>query len=103
MPNLTAFGATEYMDGALNLSVLNELFLRGEPSGERGRPTRGRALIDNGHDIEEEDRERRRECKELEAIDFTGCVSAVFVNAFTEFVNTHLLPPPESEYGSDEE
>lgn len=91
------------MDGALNLSVLNELFLRGGPSGERGRPTRGRALIDNGHDIEEEDRERRRECKELEAIDFTGCVSAVFVNAFTEFVNTHLVPSPESEYGSDEE
>jgi len=91
------------MDGALSLSVLNELFLRGEPCDERGRPTRGRALIDNGPDIEEEDRERRRECKGLKAIDFTGCVSAVFVNAFTEFVNTHLVPPPEAEYGSDEE
>ncbi|CAA7267141.1 unnamed protein product [Cyclocybe aegerita] len=103
MPNLTAFGATEYMDGALILPVLNELFLRGAPSGGRGRPTRGRALMDT-NDIEEEDRERRRDCKDLEAVDLTGCVSAVFVNAFTEFVNTHLLPPPsESDSGSDDE
>lgn len=101
MPNLVAFGATEYMDGSLNLSVLSELFLRGSPSGQRGRPTRGRALIDNND--EEEDRERRRDCKELEAIDFTGCVSAVFVNAFTEFVNSHLLPPLESDSGSEDD
>ena len=102
MPNLTAFGATEYMDGALTLPVLNELFLRGAPSGGRGRPTRGRALVES-HDIEEEDRERRRECKDLEAVDLTGCVSAVFVNAFNEFVNTHLLPPSEPDSGSEDE
>jgi len=102
MPNLTAFGATEYMDGALTLPVLTELFLRGAPSGGRGRPTRGRALTEC-HDVEEEDRERRRECKDIEAVDLTGCVSAVFVNAFTEFVNLHLLPPSESDSSSDEE
>jgi len=102
LPNLTAFGATEYMDGALTLPVLNELFLRGTPSGGRGRPTRGRALIDS-HDVEEEDRERRRECKDLEAIDLTGCVSAVFVNAFTDFVNAQLLPPADSNSGGEEE
>jgi len=101
MPNLITFGATEYMDGALNLNVLSELFLRGSPSGQRGRPTRGRLLINN--DLEEEDRERRRDCRELEAVDFTGCVSAVFVNAFTEFVNTHLLPPPESDSESEDD
>ena len=101
-PNLIAFGATEYMDGALTLPVLNELFLRGVPSGGRGRPTRGRALVEY-HDIEEEDRERRGECKDLEAVDLTGCVSAVFVNAFTEFVNTHLVPPAEMDSSSDEE
>ncbi|KAH9928626.1 uncharacterized protein B0H18DRAFT_1084385 [Fomitopsis serialis] len=67
MPSLLAFGATEYMDGALTFSVLKELLLRG--------PSRGRDL--------EEERERRRECKELEAIDLTGCISAVFVNALT--------------------
>lgn len=99
MPNLTAFGATEFMDGALNLRVLNELFLRGAPSRGRGRPTRGRALLDS-NDIDEEERERRRDCKELEAIDLTGCVSAVFVNALTEFVNTHLLHEAET---SDDE
>ncbi|THV03211.1 hypothetical protein K435DRAFT_748230 [Dendrothele bispora CBS 962.96] len=97
MPNLTEFGATEYMDGALTLPVLNELFLRGAPSRGRGRPSRGRALIS---DVEEGDRERRRECLELEAIDFTGCVSGVFVNALTEFVATHLLPA-ESIEGDD--
>ena len=102
MPNLTAFGATEYMDGALTLPVLNELFLRGVPSGGRGRPTRGRALMEC-HDIEEEDRERRGECKDLEAVDLTGCVSAVFVNAFSEFVNTHLMPPEGMDTSSDEE
>ncbi|ESK89042.1 leucine rich repeat domain protein [Moniliophthora roreri MCA 2997] len=98
MPNLTAFGATEYMDGALTLPVLKELFLRGFPSRGRGRPARGRALVDLD-DAEEDDRDRRRQCRELEAIDFTGCVSAVFVNALTEFVTAHLLPPVESDWG----
>jgi len=98
MPNLTEFGATEYMDGALTLPVLNELFLRGAPSRGRGRPSRGRALI---NDTEEEDRDRRRECLELEAIDFTGCVSGVFVNALSEFVVTHLLPAESTEQTGD--
>lgn len=101
MPNLTTFGATEYMDGALTQSVLNELFLRGAPSGGRGRPSRGRSYFDMS-DAEEEDRERRRECKDLEAVDLTGCVSAVFVNAFNEFVNTHIMPA-EPESHSEEE
>lgn len=101
MPNLLTFGATEYMDGALSLPVLTELFLRGAPSGGRGCPTRGRALMEL-HDIQEEDRERRRKCKDLEAVDLTGCVSAVFVNAFTEFVNTHILPPSDAESSEEE-
>lgn len=78
------------MDGALTLPVLCELFLRGTPSQGRGRSSRGRAQIDN-YDLEVENRERRRQCKDLEAVDLTGCVSAVFVNALTEFVNTHLM------------
>ncbi|KAF8623609.1 hypothetical protein AX17_007312 [Amanita inopinata Kibby_2008] len=93
LPNLTAFGATEYMDGALTLPVLDELFLRGAPSRGRGRPPRGRIFSTDHTDVEEEEvRERRRDCKDLEAVDLTGCVSAVFVNALTEFVNIHLLP-----------
>jgi hypothetical protein len=105
MPNLTAFGATEYMDGALTLSVIKELFLRGAPSRGRGRPSRGRVLtIADPNEVgEEEDRERRRECRDLEAVDLTGCVSAVFVNALTEFVTTYLLPVAESNSGSDDE
>ncbi|KAJ3557109.1 hypothetical protein NP233_g11827 [Leucocoprinus birnbaumii] len=101
MPNLTAFGATEYMDGALTLRVLNELFLRGGLSGGRGRASRGRSFFDIS-DAEEEDRERRRECKDLEAVDLTGCVSAVFVNAFNEFVTTHLIAPESESYSDDE-
>jgi hypothetical protein len=91
MPNLCVFGATEFMDGSLNLRILNELFLRGTPSRGRGRPTRGRALVES-HDIDEEDRERRRDCRELQAVDLTGCISSVFVNALDEFAAAHLLP-----------
>lgn len=103
MPNLTAFGATEYMDGALTSSVLNELFLRGCLSRGRRRPSRGRGLIANDYDPEEDERERRRDCKALEAVDLTGCVSAVFVGAVTEFVNTHLLHDGDSSGSEDEE
>ncbi|KAK7033070.1 hypothetical protein R3P38DRAFT_2920505 [Favolaschia claudopus] len=91
MPNLLVFGATEFMDGSLNLRILNELFLRGTPSRGRGRPSRGRALIET-HDGDEEDRERRRDCRELMAVDLTGCISSVFVNALDEFAAAHLLP-----------
>src|SRR5258708_4720398 len=104
LPNLTVFGATEYMDGALSLNVLNELLLRGSASRERGRPTRGRGLVViDSNDTEEEDRERRRDCKDLEAMDLTGCVSAVFVSALTEFVNTHLIHQDGYSSGSDDE
>ncbi|KAJ7494675.1 hypothetical protein B0H11DRAFT_1717110 [Mycena galericulata] len=91
MPNLLVFGATEFMDGSLNLRILNELFLRGTPSRGRGRPTRGRALLDP-HESEEEDRDRRRDCRELQAVDITGCISSVFVHALDEFAAAHLLP-----------
>jgi hypothetical protein len=105
MPNLTAFGATEYMDGALTLLVLNELFLRGVLSRGRGRASRGRGVVSNASDsdLEEDDCERRRECKYIEAVDFTGCVSAVFVAALAEFVNTHLLPHDGDSSGSEDE
>ena len=98
MPNLVTFGATEYMDGAMTLPVLRELLLRGAPSRGRGRPSRGRELTNPDlNDVEEHERERRRECKDLEALDLTGCISAVFVNALAEFVNNHLLVAPDSD------
>ena len=98
MPNLVTFGATEYMDGAMTLPVLRELLLRGTPSRGRGRPSRGRELTNpDSNDVEEHERERRRECKDLEALDLTGCISAVFVTALVEFVNNHLLVAPDSD------
>ena len=102
-PNLTTFGATEYMDGALILSVLKELLLRGTPSRGRGQPLRGRGLVVEDASEEVEDIARRRECKELEAIDLTGCVSVVFVNALTDFVNTHILPSTSASDSSEDE
>ena len=79
------------MDGALTFSVLKELFLRGSPSRGRGRSFRGRnPASDNPNDTEEMDRERRKECKDLLAIDLTGCISAVFYNALSEFVTTYI-------------
>ena len=84
------------MDGALNLSVIKELFLRGSASlPGRGRVIRSRFDAIPDEDIEE--RERRGDCVELEAMDFTGCISAVFVNALTEFVTTFLITPNEAE------
>lgn len=92
------------MDGALSLSVLKELLLRGTPSRGRGQPLRGRGFVVEDASEEAEDRARRRECRELEAIDVTGCVSVVFVNALTEFVNTHMVPPvPDSDSSDNEE
>ncbi|KAI9461599.1 hypothetical protein BJY52DRAFT_1258825 [Lactarius psammicola] len=104
-PNLITFGATEYMDGALTLPVLKELLLRGTPSRGRGQPLRGRGFtVEDVNEWEAENIARRRECKELEAVDLTGCVSPVFVNSLTVFVNTHMRPVPlesDSSEGED--
>lgn len=43
MPNLITFGATEYMDGALNFSVLVELLFRGRPVRDQQRKSKSRA------------------------------------------------------------
>ncbi|KAI0036135.1 hypothetical protein K488DRAFT_41797 [Vararia minispora EC-137] len=94
MPNLIVFGATEYMDGALTLSVLKELFLRGRVASGRNHPVRGRSLVDDSAaDAEDDEAPRRRECRELQALDASGCVSAVFVNALAEFVRVCLEGP----------
>ncbi|KAI9439937.1 hypothetical protein H4582DRAFT_1944039 [Lactarius indigo] len=103
-PNLITFGATEYMDGALTLPVLKELLLRGTPSRGRGQPLRGRGLtVEDVNECEAENITRRRECKELEAIDLTGCVSPVFVNSLTVFVNTHMRPITSDSDSSEED
>ena len=89
------------MDGALNLSVIKELFLRGSASlPGRGRVIRSR--FGGAPDDDMEERERRTFCAELQAIDLTGCISAVFVNALTEFVNTYVVAANEAETGDEE-
>lgn len=76
------------MDGALTLPVLKELLLRGSPARGRGRMSRGRSLVTD--DTDEAELERRRDCKDLVALDFTGCVSAIFYSALREFVSTYI-------------
>ncbi|KAI0691531.1 hypothetical protein C8T65DRAFT_670448 [Cerioporus squamosus] len=91
LPNLLAFGATEYMDGALTFPVLKELLLRGSASRGRGRPSRGRdVVIPDPNDPEQEDLERRRD--------------GVFVSALTQLVNNFLLGRSDSDSSdSDDE
>ena len=92
------------MDSALTLPVLKELLLRGTPSRGRGQPIRGRGFaIEDVKESEAEHIARRRECKELEAVDLTGCVSRVFVNSLTVFVNTHMRPVSSELESSEDE
>ncbi|KAF8318495.1 hypothetical protein DL93DRAFT_2075960 [Clavulina sp. PMI_390] len=107
MPNLQAFGATEFMDSAISTSVLAELILRGSPipadkirPARRGRGSQQRNAHPNGSDSESEDdvdgdeadeAERLAATKALEAIDFCGCVSTVFVSALHLFVQKEGL------------
>lgn len=115
MPNLTAFGATEFMDSAISTSVLAELILRGSPVPlEKRRPARrGRGRgSGSGSDSESEpegseadEAERRAAAQPLEAIDFCGCVSTVFVSALQAFVKSEGLSllassPPSSSFSS---
>jgi len=107
MPNLTAFGATEFMDSAMSAGVLAELILRGSPvppeKRRRARRGRGSQLRTSSSDTESDDEveggeadeaERRAAAKPLEALDFCGCVSSVFVNALQTFINNEGLLRP---------
>ncbi|KAG8954479.1 hypothetical protein FRC04_011806 [Tulasnella sp. 424] len=94
MPHLGSFGATEYMDGALNKSVLRELLLRGKALAFRGQGSvRGRQQQDITLQTDEEmdeEMERLKDCKGLEALDLCGCVSSVFVQGLDEIVKEYL-------------
>lgn len=62
MPNLTTFGATEYMDGALTFPVLAELLFRGRPLRDQQRqPSRGRNPSPEEHEFGPYDWHRRKD------------------------------------------
>ncbi len=90
MPNLRVFGATEFMDSAISPGVLSELILRGLPYS--GPIARGRGASQREDEEEEmDDSERRADYKPLEALDFCGCVSSVFVASLQQFVEDEGL------------
>ncbi|KAG8857636.1 hypothetical protein FRB96_005654 [Tulasnella sp. 330] len=97
MPHLAEFGATEYMDGALNKAVIAELLLRGRALAYKNAPSvRGRGT--GGSYFQEQqisgdatdNFDRLRECNGLDAIDLCGCVSSVFVQGLVDFVKEYL-------------
>ncbi|KAG8998150.1 hypothetical protein FRB93_013832 [Tulasnella sp. JGI-2019a] len=94
MPHLAEFGATEYMDGALNKTVITELFLRGNALSYKHIPSvrgRGVSLIEQQVQNETSDNfDRLRECNGLDAVDLCGCVSSVFVQGLVDFVKEYL-------------
>lgn len=80
-PRLKRLAMTEYVDSALAIEVIEEIFLRGYDHGYDGEP--------------EWERKRRSGFEAMEAIDFTGCVSHVFHTALEEFVERWLIHPKE--------
>lgn len=77
---LVAFGASENMDSALSLDVLEALLLR---EGGSSKPARMRAVSRPRGSL-------REEYNALQSLDLCGCVSAVFVQAMSAFVQKYL-------------
>jgi hypothetical protein len=80
-PRLKRLAMTEYVDSALAIEVIEEIFLRGYDYGCPGEP--------------EWETKRRSGFEPMEAIDLTGCVSSVFGQALEEFVERWLVHPKE--------
>ena len=80
-PRLKRLAMTEYVDSALAVEVIEEIFLRGYDFGRQGEP--------------EWERQRLSGFEAMEAIDLTGCVSSVFGKALEEFVERWLVDPKE--------
>lgn len=77
--SLVAFGASETMDSALSLQVLESLLFR---DGELSEPGRMRGVsVERG---------TRKPRAALQSLDLCGCVSPVFLDAMRAFVAKHL-------------
>lgn len=78
MPNLTTFGATEYMDGALNFSVLVELLFRGRPVRDQQRKSTSRARSWSPEDEEAQTpyaMSRRTDAQVRNTLAFESCMN----------------------------
>lgn len=80
-PRLKRLAMTEYVDSALAVEVIEEIFLRGYDFVREGES--------------ESERQRLNGFEPMEALDLTGCVSSVFGKAMEEFVERWLVDPKE--------
>lgn len=80
-PRLKRLAMTEYVDSALAVEVIEEIFLRGYDFVREGES--------------DSERQRLEGFEAMEALDLTGCVSSVFGKAMEEFVERWLVDPKE--------
>ena len=81
---LRALGLSEYMDSALNLSMLEELLLRGGIDAVYEQ-------ADGTFTTKREGSTVAKDCTPLEALDFCGCVSRIFIDGLHQLIATYRL------------
>lgn len=109
-PKLRSLAMTEYVDSSLTLPVLTELFFRGyerpahpysaeqeEIDGQSSGTHHVVEYVPYEPETDEEQWERRATFSQMEALDFTGCVSKVFGESLVRFVQGWLVPPHETD------
>lgn len=109
-PKLRSLAMTEYVDSSLTLPVLTELFFRGyerpahpysaEQEAIDGQSSTTHHVVEYvpyEPETDEEQWERRATFSQMEALDFTGCVSKVFGESLVRFVQGWLVPPHETD------
>lgn len=113
-PKLRSLAMTEYVDSSLTLPVLTELFFRGyerpahpysaeqEALDGQNIYTHATEYVPYEPETDEEQWERRAEFSQMEALDFTGCVSKVFGESLLRFVQGWLVPS-EGEFDPEED
>ncbi|TIC04783.1 hypothetical protein E3Q17_00205 [Wallemia mellicola] len=92
------FGASEYMDSALSLPVLESLLLREPPAPQTHKTRLRRAFsvrdppTQQAHEeYEVQNRAKIIPGRPLHALDLSGCVSQMFFDSLEAFVNKHLF------------
>ena len=103
------FGASEYMDSALSLPVLESLLLREPPPPTKTRLRRAHSVRDPPTFIHHNHEDETSHCRkvvpgrQLHALDFSGCVSQMFFDSLEAFVNRYLFVKNSNKYDENDE